>query len=420
MAAFDRLAYRDPSPRPWLVAALSPIVRHGVLPAIGIRHVDLPAADLARLRSVVNRDHAAFLGPNHPEFMTDWMIDKELSRRLSPLMAHWATYEIVNGSPLAQAFWLSNNLVANAPGGGGKAYSVRWAITGHGVLLHPEGTATWQAERVAPLLPGIVDMAWDAAQSLRERGESRPVRLVPLVWRYVFGVDVTRGLGAEMAVIERALQLPSGARLDIASRFAAMLRGALVRQGARLGLPALDTDDSSYFSAQACALAALRAALEARHGALDQDVARAQHQLRRAIRERAAGDPEGARADRARLAELQRLAGLDPALYGRETLSQEQIAECLKRTRSSLLVRGFANAMHNTVPVAVGPRTAHVRAAEPVAVDAHTPAGVGGDMARAALLQEHRRRLQDALDALAREIAPRVDPFRHRNPLRAA
>ena len=34
---------------------------------------------------------------------------------------------------------------------------------------------------VGPLLPGIVDMAWEAAKLLRERGDSRPVFVVYLV-----------------------------------------------------------------------------------------------------------------------------------------------------------------------------------------------------------------------------------------------
>src|SRR5262245_66688926 len=98
------------------------------------------------------------------------MVDKEVSRRVSPLMAHWASYEIVNAGPLARVFWLANNLIANVPGGGGKAYSMAWATRGHGVLLHPEGTATWQGERVASLLPGIVDMAWETRSEERRVG----------------------------------------------------------------------------------------------------------------------------------------------------------------------------------------------------------------------------------------------------------
>lgn len=406
---FDIRAYREPTPVPWLIRALGPVNRHLMLgPVLRLRTFDLPAADLARLRAAVNPRTAAFLGPNHPEFLTDWLIDKEVSRRVSPLMAHWASYEIVNGSPLTQRFWLANNLIANAPGGDGKAYSVRWALAGHGVLLHPEGTATWQAERVGPLLPGIVDMAWEAAKLLRERGDTRPVFVVPLAWRLRFVADPSTGLHREMAHIERELGLPTGGGA-VEARFAALMGRLLARQCERLALPAPACDPAApgaaYFPAQAATLTALRDALAAVHGPLDADPTRAQHRLRKAIRVLAKSDPEAARRDRERLAELQRLVGFDPALYDRASLAPERIAEVLKRTRSSLVTRGFANALHNTVPVAVAPRVAHVRVPEPFAV--HEALAAAGDEpeARARMLAGMHARLQRGVDGLRDEFA---------------
>src|SRR5262249_20367136 len=129
---FSPLEYRDPRPAPWLIHVLGAVNRFAILPGVlKLRRFDLPAADRARLAGAVNRGTAAFLGPVHPEFLTDWMVDKEISRRVSPLMAHWASYEIVNASPPVRAFWLANNLIANVPGGAGKAYSVDWALRGH-------------------------------------------------------------------------------------------------------------------------------------------------------------------------------------------------------------------------------------------------------------------------------------------------
>jgi len=327
---FDPLAYRDPAPAPWLIHAIGPVNRHLLLRALlRLSAFRVPPAELARLRAAVGPATAAFLAPNHPEFMTDWLIDKEISRLVSPLMAHWASYEIVNGSPLGQRFWLANNLIANAPGGDGKAYSVRWALAGHGVLLHPEGTATWQGDRVGPLLPGIVDMAWDAARQLRELGEARPVYVVPLVWRLRFLTDPAAGLQREMAQIERALSLPAG-RGAVEARFAALLGQLLTRQCARLGLPAPAFDPAApgraYFPAQAATLAALRAALAEVHGPLEEDPLRAMNRVRRSIRELESADPEGARRDRGRLAEMRRLSGFDPALYDRPMLLPRKAA----------------------------------------------------------------------------------------------
>ena len=418
-AKFSPLEYRDPSPAPWLIHTLGVVNRLAILPGLlRITRFDLPAADRARLAAAVSRNTAAFVGPNHPEFFTDWMVDKEVSRRVSPLMAHWASYEIVNAGPLARAFWLANNLIANVPGGGGKVHSVEWAARGHGVLLHPEGTATWQGERVGPLLPGIVDMAWETATRLRARGEARAVWLVPLAWRLSFTGDVRRGLARDLSALERGLSLPRGDRLAVHERFPALMRHLLSRQCERLGLSTPRVGGAGdYFEAQAAALAELEQDLAERYGALDPDLTRAQFHLRKAMRERAATDPDGVRRDRARLAELQRLASFDPALYDRADLEQERMAEVLKRTRSSLLTRGIGNAVHNMIPIAAGPRVVHVRVAEPIAVPADERGEEEGVAARAALLAEHRSRLQSLLDRIGAEIAPAVARFRLPNPL---
>ena len=415
---FNPLAYRDPAPCAPLIRALGPLNRHVLLRGLlRLERFEIPAAELARLRDAVSPETVAFLGPNHPEFMTDWLVDKEISRLVSPLMAHWASYEIVNGSPLAQRFWLANNLIANVPGGGGKAFSMCWALAGHGVLLHPEGTATWQADRVGPLLPGIVDMAWDAAAHVHAQGGARRVLTVPIVWKLHFAGDAAAGLTAEMAWIERELGLARGTGA-MEARFAALMRGLLVRQCARLGLPAPQAAcGAGYFAAQAAAAEAIRARLAEAHGELDADPTRAQHQLRRAIRRRAAKDPEGARNDRALFAELQRLTSFDPALYDTPGLAQEQVAETLKRLRTGLVTRGARNALHNLLPVAVAPRVVHVRVPEAIDVSAARSAPRDEAAARAELLALHRHRLQQGVDAIRTAIAPAVDRYRRPNTL---
>ena len=416
---FDPRFYRDPRPSPALIRALGPLNRHLVLRGLlGLEDIDFPAADVERLRSAVNPGTAAFLGPNHPEFFTDWMLDKEVSRRVSPLMAHWAAYDIVNMNPVAQWFWLRNNLIANAPGGGGKEYSVRWAIAGHRVLLHPEGGATWQGDRVSPLVPGIVDMAWQCRHAIDTTKLPRPVFVVPVVWKLHFARDVGAGLNREMSGIERALALPAGTGLEVGRRFAALQRNLLVRQCKRFRFTGVSPDlaEPAYFEAQARFASFLRADLEGRYGEVTAEGWRMLHLLRRAIHARAEEDPERARDDRRRIEELTRLIAFDPALYDRAALTQEQIAENLKRTRASLMRHGAANALHNLIPVAVGPRVAHIRVPAPFAVHEadETP---NDEVARAAFLAGLRRRMQESLELIRREVADAVAPHARPNPL---
>jgi hypothetical protein len=408
---FDRRAWREPCPSPALIRVITWVNRGLVLPGlVRLRRFDLPAADLARLRAAVRPGTAAFLGPNHPEFFTDWMVDKEISARVSPLMAHWASYEIVNVSPVAQWLWLRNNLIANVPGGGGREYSIRWALAGHGVLLHPEGTASWHGGQVGPLMPGIVDMAWETAARARTAGRDVPVFVVPLVWCLRFIGDVSRALEREMALFERALGLPSGEGLEPVQRFAALQAELLRSRCAALGLPVPpDPRGAGYFPAQDATEAAIVRELEAQGGRVARDPARIMHRARRATRPEARRQGELYR-------ELWRLTGFSRDLYDAPTLTLEAIAENLKRQRTSLVTTGWRNALHNVVPVPAGPRVAHVRVAEPIAV--HEAYVAGGDAGpRAELLAELARRLQSALDALTAELAPLMERPHPPNPL---
>ena len=421
--AFDPLVYRAPRPAPWLIHLLGPVNRFlGLGALLRLREIDFPARDRARLRSAVNRNTAAFIGPHHPEFATDWLLDKEISRVCSPLMAHWAAWEIVNVNRPAQEFFLRNNLIANTPGGGGREYSMAWACRGHGVLLHPEGTASWHGDHVGRLVPGIVDMAWETCSRLRGQGVRRPVYLVPIAWKLHFTRDVGPALAREMSHIERELELAPGHGLAVEQRFARVLTGVLLRQRARLGegLPPLPADlpPASFFEAQEAFGDALLERLESRYGRGDGDVGRRQHALRRAIRGRMAEDPERARRDRLAVLETERLQAFTRRHYDLPTLTQEQMAENLKRIRTSLVVRGLRNTLHNVVPVAVAPRVAHVRVADPIAVhESWTDDPGESERRRAALLETHREAIQRALDSLNRSIAPIVDPYRRRNPM---
>ncbi|MEO8624843.1 MAG: hypothetical protein ABI625_27415 [bacterium] len=78
-----------------------------------IRRIDIPDDDRRILDRTVNVGTASFIGPNHPEFGTDWLIDKEISTYCAPRMASWADRGIVAAAP---KFWGMNNLIANDGG----------------------------------------------------------------------------------------------------------------------------------------------------------------------------------------------------------------------------------------------------------------------------------------------------------------
>jgi hypothetical protein len=369
------------------------------------------------LRVAVRKGTAAFLAPNHPEFLTDWLLDKEIARRVSPMMAHWAAREIVNRNAVEQTFWLDNNLIANVPGGGGKDYSVRWAMAGHGVLLHPEGKPTWNSGWVAPLLPGVVDMAFETVRALDRASRTAPVLIVPIVWLLRFDRDVARGLHREMEHLEKALRLKSGRTLTLEKRFEALLWAILLRRReafgflAPVGGSALPPHD--YFEAQETLCRLLLDTLETRFGVQPGDLDQKLRGLRRAVRTQWEQDPESVRLDRRRLREIERLQHFSRAVYDREQLSQEDIASTLKHTRAALLP---GETLQNMIPVPVGPRTAHVRVLE--GLDARARLARGGEepAAKAAWLEEMRGSMQQALDRLDAELSSRRKRKLLRNP----
>jgi hypothetical protein len=410
----------------WLLRGLPvlrrvPVVRD--LPLVRgyfrVRAIDLPATDRRRLAGAVNAGTVAFLAPNHPEFATDWLIDKEISTVVAPRMASWADRGIVS---LAPRFWAMNNLVSNDGGADAKEYSIRWAIAGEGALLHPEGTVRWTNDFVHPLFPGVAQMAAAAA-----RRTSRPVYIVPLVWKFRFVGDVSRGLHREMEAIERGLELPVMDWLCVAQRFRVLQCSVLAIRMDRFGHRApLDTDFfDRQTSFQSFLLAQLaRYDVESASKSTEQKLAsitRRIHRARRALQDDASADADDERrrldADLERAEEAARLGELTQALYGSETLTQEQIFECLKRTRDRLLRRGWHQRLTVMLPRPAGPRVVHVGVPEPIRV-VPVDSDEADDYERE-LLERTRTRMQQALDAINRRIAPEVDRYRCPNALAA-
>jgi hypothetical protein len=417
------LTFVPPRPKRWMIRALTPVSRIVFLRGLmKVNTIDFPAADEARFRAHVNADTAAFIAPNHPEFLTDWLLDKELSARYAPLMASWATHDVGNGMGAAmQWFWLSNNLIAQIPGAGGaagKAYSVGWALQGHAVLLHPEGSVAWTADRVQPLFGGVADMALEAA---RRASPPRRTWVVPVIWRYRFARDVHDALGRELDLVDRKLHHPGSRDADPARRVLDLYSAMLERDECQWSLSA--AADQPFATRQKSMLLALtirlgaaldRTGFEPLQPASDDAVERSRAVVRRADRwlRDAAPKTSSARDEIRALAKtLRRANRFDPAWYPSSELTQEQVAENVKRLRADYCFTGLSDNVHRFVPRPVGPRIAHIRVPEPIDV-----AGGSFDEPEG-LLAELRNRMQRTLDAMAAQLpAGRRYPNPFREP----
>src|ERR1700712_399932 len=100
--------FYTPHPRPGLMRALGSVNDRFILPRIArVRDISLPAEDEARLRAATATGFV--LCPNHPEFFTDWMLDKWIMTRFAPRASAWADPQIVNGmGRQAKWLWLSD------------------------------------------------------------------------------------------------------------------------------------------------------------------------------------------------------------------------------------------------------------------------------------------------------------------------
>ena len=366
-----------------------------------VRYLDLPAADEARLAGVCGAGKATFITPNHPEFFTDWMIDKEIIARVSPLAAAWATHGVVNGlGRLAQKFWLANNLIAQIPGNSAaaRAHSVAWALKGHGVLLHPEGAVGWHNDYVAPLMAGAVEMALQALDEGRKSNPQFQAWVAPVVWKLAFTKDVEKPLLAECAYVERRLEIGAGASgPSLAERVYRVYEALLTRDEQQLGLTAAHSlPFAQRLAAVTAAISVQLARMLGVEPASDRD--ELLRLARRKLRDKAALDPEAAKALKKTADALARVGRVGPFAFADETVTQEQLAEHLKRIRNDYCEGSLRDTLNRFVPQPAGPRRAHIRMPEPLGL--HDFAG-----SEDAALELLRTRMQAALDAVNTALA---------------
>ncbi|MBY0404169.1 MAG: hypothetical protein K2X66_09740 [Cyanobacteria bacterium] len=446
---FNPLEFKRPTPHKTLMRVLGPINRlvnlHGIpglryipilnkIPGVQgitrITKIDFPKSELAKLKTAVNPNTAAFIGPNHPEYFTDWMIDKEISYQVAPYMASWATHTVVNAmGKTLQKFWLRNNLIAQIPGASekdgkneGKDYSIEYAMTGNGVLLHPEGTVHWTGDKVHKLFPGIVEMAVKANQLLQEKKENRPVFIAPVVWKLNFTKNVAHGLKAEIREIEGKLHLPSPKHPSLAESFVTLQLNVFKQQAKVFGYePNTPVDGLNFFIQQENFKKFLVQQLEKTYGKQHENEEKNIYLLGKAIRGVKANHPEQYKQDNDIHREIGRLSSFVKEVYNTPHLTQEQIAESLKRMKQELLEGGYRDEVQKKIPRPVGDRTAHIRVVDPINVSALL--GNKTQLTEAEqteLITQIQGKMQEKIDAINAEIAPIVKKHQVINPFYVA
>jgi len=367
----------------------------GLRGATNIRCIDFPADDQERLARATAPGEACFVTPNHPEFFTDWMIDKEIASRHFPKAAFWATNSVVNGLGRAvQKFWLANNLIAQIPGNSAPArdYSVKFAGAGNVVLLHPEGQVGWHRNRVAPLMAGAAEMAQDVVQLTREAGEHRETWLAPVVWKLAFMDDVEPELTRECAYVERKLKVKAGEGANLAERVYHIYATLLARDEAALGL--VVSPDEPY-SARHTRLVRMLSVLITKAVGVEGLVS-AEAALKAGRKTlRLQGKTADARLKQ-NVTALTKALRVGPFSWEQATIGQEEIAEHIKRLRADHCFGSWRDTLNRFVPQPAGPRRAHIRVPEPMAM--HEFDGTAEDATA-----ELQRRMQTALDGIAED-----------------
>ncbi|PDQ20242.1 hypothetical protein CN311_15135 [Mesorhizobium sanjuanii] len=391
---------------------LLPFNRLAVLRGVAnVRHIDFPDDDRRRLEACCGAGKATFITPNHPEFFTDWMIDKEIVSQVSPLAASWATHGVVNGlGRIMQKFWLANNLIAQIPGNSGaaKEHSVAWALKGHGVLLHPEGGVGWHANVVVPLLPGAIEMGFEALKRGRATDGDFKAWIVPVVWKLAFTGDVEPALAQECGYVEKSLKIERHAADTLAERVRHIYATLLSRDESACDM--MPDAQGSYAARQKRLLIELSRRLgklipvesgaPVDSGAPIQsdtnEIAELLRRSRRWLRE-GAGDPEEQRQVRALADTIQRIQRVGPWAWSSPRITQEEIAEHLKRIRNDYCKGTLRDTINRFVPQPAGPRRAHIRSPEPLGLHAWQ-----GSIDEA--LAELHRRMQDAITTVVGQV----------------
>ena len=180
--------------------------------------------------------------------------------------------------------------------------------------------------------------------------------VAPVVWKLAFTKDVEKPLLAECAYVERLLKVGAGASdLSLPLRVYRIYEALLARDEERLGLTARHS--LSFAERHGAVSAALSAQLANMLGC---EPSAGRDELlrlaRRKLRDKAGLDRDAARALKQSADTLARIGRLGPFAFVGETITQEGIAEHLKRIRNDYCEGSLRDTFNRFVPQPAGPR----------------------------------------------------------------
>ncbi|MEO7084674.1 MAG: hypothetical protein ABI442_11265 [Gemmatimonadaceae bacterium] len=356
-----------PYPKPFVQQAVGWMNDRFILPKIArVKQVHLPVDDDGRLRAALSGPFV--ICPNHPEFFTDWILDKWLMSRYAPRASPWADPAVVNGmGGILRRVWLANGLVAAVRGveiEKALAYSGENLARGNGALIHPEGEVNWDNEVTGTMRAGAIRIA--------QRGSElagKTANIAPLAWFIRFREDATPGLQRELDYVEKRLGLREPRLAGPAQRLAKLYEHLLERESQPFDIelgPRGDGFAKRFDRGLAHAMERLAEVWpEYRPGSLPsapEDAARAWRSSGRKAKD---APPDFKR----QIAVLDKMLRLVPAGVHEPTLTQEQVGERVKRLRLDWLRGSVRDTVTRFIPRAAARRDVFIRVAEPIGVD---------------------------------------------------
>lgn len=377
-----------------------------------IRHLDFLEPDLARLRELLAPGGVTFVAANHPEFFTDWVIDRELAARFAPEMATWLPAPLVNGN--FQSFWLRNNCIPSLVGPDGnpaKVHSLDWALQGKGVLLHPESSSGWHGDEIAPIYPSIAEMAIRAQLSLERQKISKSANIVPLVWKLRFLQDEDDALHREVDYVEAKLGLRKNKSEKLEWRVYGITEQLLEQEETRCGVLPLynKTFVQRWEYLYNVCLKRIFGAEVAKYSSANPAIAvRIAHKLSESKIEKPA----------AHLQAMLWLSRFSPHLYAKDSMTQEQVAEIIKRVRYHHCDGAIADKVNQILPTPAGPRIAYFAVGPTISMAEYRKnnPGKSPDLAKEEITKLLRTRMQTALNELNARVTDHSGYVNYPNP----